>query len=144
MSAFVLDCSVTAAWLLEDEFVAGAEQVLDSLLTSTAHVPSIWHLEIGNVLLKTLRRGRISTTAFQLLLKELEALPVVTDGETERLSFRDILELARRYSLTTYDASYLELAFRLNLTLATLDKALIRAAAEIGVKTIPDQSAGAG
>lgn len=144
MSAFVLDCSVTAAWLLEDEFVADAEQVLDSLLTSTAHVPSIWHLEIGNVLLKTLRRGRISTTAFQLLLKELEALPVVTDGETERLSFRDILELARRYSLTTYDASYLELAFRLNLTLATLDKALIRAAAEIGVKTIPDQSAGAG
>ena len=144
MSAFDLDCSVTAAWLLEDEFVAGAEQVLDSLLTSTAHVPSIWHLEIGNVLLKTLRRGRISTTAFQLLLKELEALPVVTDGETERLSFRDILELARRYSLTTYDASYLELAFRLNLTLATLDKALIRAAAEIGVKTIPDQSAGAG
>ncbi len=143
MSAFVLDCSVTAAWLLEDEFVAGAEQVLDSLLTSTAHVPSIWHLEIGNVLLKTLRRGRISTTAFQLLLKELEALPVVTDGETERLSFRDILELARRYSLTTYDASYLELAARLNLPLATLDKALVRAAAEIGVKTIPDQSSGA-
>jgi len=143
MSAFVLDCSVTAAWLLEDEFVAGAEQVLDSLLTSTAHVPSIWHLEIGNVLLKTLRRGRISTTAFQLLLKELEALPVVTDGETERLSFRDILELARRYSLTTYDASYLELAARLNLPLSTLDKALVRAAAEIGVKTIPEQSSGA-
>ena len=143
MSAFVLDCSVTAAWLLEDEFVADAEQVLDSLLTSTAHVPSIWHLEIGNVLLKTLRRGRISTTAFQLLLKELEALPVVTDGETERLSFRDILELARRYSLTTYDASYLELAARLNLPLSTLDKALVRAAAEIGVKTIPEQSSGA-
>lgn len=143
MSAFDLDCSVTAAWLLEDEFVAGAEQVLDSLLTSTAHVPSIWHLEIGNVLLKTLRRGRISTTAFQLLLKELEALPVVTDGETERLSFRDILELARRYSLTTYDASYLELAARLNLPLSTLDKALVRAAAEIGVKTIPEQSSGA-
>ncbi|SOC83784.1 Predicted nucleic acid-binding protein, contains PIN domain [Ensifer adhaerens] len=141
MRAFVLDCSVTAAWLLDDEVVASAEQVLDSLLTSTAHVPTIWHLEIGNVLLKTLKRGRISFAAFQLLLKELEALPVVTDSETEKLSFREILDLARRYSLTTYDAAYLELAVRLDVPLATLDKALIRAAADVGVKTIPDAGA---
>ena len=138
MRAFVLDCSVTAAWLLEDEVVPGAETVLDSLLTSTAHVPTIWHLEIGNVLLKTLRRGRISAAAFQTLTRELQALPVVTDGETERFSFRDTLDLARRLSLTTYDAAYLELALRLGLPLATLDTALIRAAKEIGVTTIPD------
>ncbi|MET3613627.1 putative nucleic acid-binding protein [Rhizobium aquaticum] len=142
MSGFVLDCSVTAAWLLEDEVVSDAEIVLDSLLTLTAHVPTIWHLEIGNVLLKTLRRGRISANAFQLLVKELEALPVVTDGETEIQSFGDTLDIARRYSLTTYDAAYLELAVRLDLPLATLDKALVRTAAEIGVKTIPDQTSG--
>ena len=43
-------------------------------------------------------------------------------------AFGDILELAERHQLTTYDASYLELARRLDLPIATDDRNLIQAA----------------
>lgn len=45
----------------------------------------------------------------------------------------EIVALARKHQLSTYDASYLDLALRKGLPLATQDKALIRAAADCGV-----------
>ena len=44
-----------------------------------------------------------------------------------------ILSLALRYDLTSYDAAYLELALRLQLTIATRDAALMEAAKAAGV-----------
>lgn len=143
MSVFVLDCSVTASWLFRDEANGAADKLIRELETGRAYVPELWHLEIANVLLQGERRGRISRDDISTKLSLLEGLPVEIDGETSSRALKQILSLARRYGLTTYDASYLELAARLNLPLATLDKALVRAAAEIGVKTIPDQSSGA-
>ena len=49
-------------------------------------------------------------------------------------SLDDILNLARRYGLSSYDASYLELALRENLPLATLDEDLIKSAEKAGIK----------
>ena len=45
----------------------------------------------------------------------------------------DILFLAREHKLSTYDASYLDLAMREGVALATLDKGLRRAAAQCQV-----------
>jgi len=47
--------------------------------------------------------------------------------------FREVYMLAQKHQLSTYDASYLELAMRRDILLATQDKALARAAAECGV-----------
>jgi len=47
------------------------------------------------------------------------------------------LALARRYGLSSYDASYLELALRRSLPLASLDKDLMKAAQRAGVKRFP-------
>jgi predicted nucleic acid-binding protein len=44
-----------------------------------------------------------------------------------------LMALARKHRLTVYDAAYLELAKREALPLATLDRALERAAAAEGV-----------
>jgi predicted nucleic acid-binding protein len=44
--------------------------------------------------------------------------------------------LARQRSLTFYDASYLELAKRLDLPIATLDEAILKAARAEGVEMI--------
>ena len=43
------------------------------------------------------------------------------------------LQLARRYKLSAYDASYLELSLRSGLPLATLDEDLQKAARKAGV-----------
>ena len=62
---------------------------------------------------------------------------LLPDTETDSRAFREILILARTETLTTYDAAYLELAIRRGTPLATLDKALIRAANRVEVKTLP-------
>jgi len=56
---FVLDCSVALAWCLEDESNEYADNLLDLLIDQQAIVPSLWHLEVMNVLLMAQRRGRV-------------------------------------------------------------------------------------
>ena len=56
----VIDASVTMAWCFEDEATPGADAALDLLRESRAVVPTIWSLEVANVLLGAQRRQRIS------------------------------------------------------------------------------------
>ena len=60
MGEFVLDTSVAMAWCFEDETNPYADAVLDSLIDNAALAPSIWPLEVGNVLLVAERRKRMS------------------------------------------------------------------------------------
>jgi predicted nucleic acid-binding protein len=48
----------------------------------------------------------------------------------------EIFALAQRYNLTFYDVAYLELARREKIPLATLDRALARAASAEGVQLL--------
>lgn len=54
----VLDASVALSWCFEDEGGDYALQVLDSLRTGEAIVPTLWMLEVSNGLLAVERRGR--------------------------------------------------------------------------------------
>ncbi len=139
MSTFVLDCSVALAWLFQDEAGPDTDQLLKELRDddSNAIVPNLWRLELGNTLTQAERRGRITAAQLATALELVRGLPITTDAETDNRAFREILNLARTTSLTTYDASYLELAMRHGVPLATLDKALIRAARGVAVKTLP-------
>ena len=138
MSTFVLDCSVAMAWLFQDEAAPNTDQLLKELRNdSNALVPNLWRLELGNTLTQAERRGRITAAQLTTTLELVRNLPITTDTETDSRAFREILNLARTTSLTTYDASYLELAMRHGVPLATLDKALIRAARGAAVKTLP-------
>ena len=139
MSTFVLDCSVTIAWLFQDEAGPNTDQLLKEIRDDdrNAIVPNLWRLELGNVLAQAERRGRITAAQLTTALEFVRHLPITTDAETDGRAFREVLNLARATSLTTYDASYLELAMRHGVPLATLDKALIRAARGVAVKTLP-------
>lgn len=135
---FVLDASVALSWLLED---AGAGQAyavatFDALArpTNQAHVPVTWGLEVANVIAKSEARGVLVPSRSQAFLSALAAAPVVCDPETDSRALNETLQLARRYRLSSYDASYLELALRMALPLATLDDELRRAADKAGVK----------
>lgn len=137
VSAFVLDCSIAAAWLFEDEASTRTDSLLESLRDESALVPNFWHLEVANVLKQAEKRGRITASQIVARLELLANLPIVTDTETSPRAFREILSLARSHDLTAYDAAYLELAIRHAIPLATQDKALIRAAKDLAVKTLP-------
>ena len=125
MRAFVLDASVAAAWLFDDEDEPRAVTALTRLEDEVAVVPQLWHLEVRSALLGAERRGRLRVDETEQRLRLLRELPIRTDTEPE---LETALDFARLRRLSFYDAMYLELARRLGVALATLDTALARAA----------------
>src|SRR4051794_41594412 len=109
---FVLDGSVTLAWLFHDEKDAYADAIVGRLPNLQMLVPRLWHLEVANVLLVGERRGRCSQADTTTWLSFLSRLPVVVDSGTESRAWSDTVGLARAHALTAYDAAYLELALR--------------------------------
>ena len=99
-----------------------------------AFVPATWSLEIANVIAKSEARGTLLPNRSQAFLSALGAAPIECDGDTHLRALSETLALARRYGLSSYDASYLELALRRGLPLASLDKGLTKAARRAGVK----------
>jgi predicted nucleic acid-binding protein len=134
--AFVLDCSTAMAWCFEDEAGEYADRILDRLNRSPAVVPAIWMLEVANVLLTAQRKRRITVAASARFLDLLRSLPIRTDEKTSRRAWTDILPLAARLSLSAYDAAYVELAIRLDVPLATLDRHLRNSAKKAGVEIL--------
>jgi len=128
---FVLDNSVSMRWLLETPKSSDqkyAEKVLKSLSDVDSIVPNLWHLEVSNVLLGAEKRTDIDVGDSEGFIIQLENLPIYVDPLTANQVFSRIINIARNYKLTTYDASYLELAMREGVPLATLDKDLRKAA----------------
>lgn len=128
----VLDASVALAWCFEDEGGDYAVEVLAALRAREAAVASIWPLEVANGLLTAERRARIEPAAARQFAGLLLSLPIVIDPVARRRAFEAVLLLARRHELTSYDAAYLELAIRLGVPLASLDRKLAAAAAAEG------------
>ena len=135
---FVLDNSVTMAWFFEDEKTPYTENVGYTIARRGAYVPSLWYLEVTNSLLNGMRQKRCHGGAVIRFMDDLRSFPIITDNQTDTRAFNLIFTLAREYNLTAYDASYLELAMRRGLPLATLDEKLKNAAKEAGVKVYVD------
>lgn len=131
---FVLDCSVTMAWLFADEATQETERLRDSMIGGRAFVPALWPIEVGNVLRTATRRGRIARAEWPRIRDNLEALPVEIDPVATSVVWGDVLELAHDHRLSVHDAVYLELAGRMRLPLATLDLALASTALGLGLE----------
>ena len=133
----VVDCSVLIAGLLPDEIEVRAQVLLEDLQhgVSVVIVPSLFYQEVSNVLLMAYRRRRISREVLSQYLDVIAMLPLRIDtaAATQSSTMKTVCELAEKHGLTTYDASYLELAIRLGLPLATLDSDLYNAALEVDV-----------
>ena len=125
---FVVDNSVVMAWCFQDEASQYADAILGSLEVFKAIVPSIWPLEVGNVLLVAERRKRLSEADSARFIALLTELPITIEQESPERMMREILALAREHQISSYDASYLDLAMRKGVPIATLDDGLIKAA----------------
>jgi predicted nucleic acid-binding protein len=128
--AVVPDVSAILGQALDDEDATFAESVIAAIARGEAIVPTLCWYEIRNVLAVAERRNRISTARSTAFLSDLALLAFSVDDLPREAS---VLDLARRRSLTVYDASYLELAQRIEAPLATLDHALMAAAKKEGI-----------
>ena len=133
---FVLDNSVTMRWFFGDgkpQELVYAGKVLDAMQEATAIVPMTWGLEVANVIAKAEEKALVTEARSGAFLEMLEDVDIEVDSATFAHALSDTLQLARRYKLSAYDASYLELALRLGIPLATLDEDLQKAAKKAGV-----------
>ena len=128
--AFVLDASVSAVWALAGESSAIADAAEDRLGAGTAIVPPLWWYEVRNLLIVSERRGKLTEADSAQYLKLLGSYPIHVDHAEEETG---ILQFARQYRLSFYDAAYLALAHRRSLALATLDKELREAAVRASI-----------
>ena len=133
---FVVDASVAMSWCFEDEATSYTESVLERLRGSDAAAPAIWPLEVANILLLGERRGRIPRPKTESFVRVLQELRVAVEDGPPAAVLGSVLQIGREYGLTSYDASYLELAMRRGLPLATLDGRLADAAQRASVKLV--------
>jgi len=131
---FVLDNSVSCGWFLQNQASTYTEAIARRLEDDLAVVPPLWELELTNVLRAACLRQRVTAQAAQQVLDRIGSLPISVDREPVRPG--EILALALRFGLTSYDAAYLELALRLQLPLATLDGPLRDAAMASGAGVV--------
>jgi predicted nucleic acid-binding protein len=97
-----------------------------------AVVPAIWPLEIANVLVQA-DRNKALAVPFEKVMAAMWNLPVEVDPVDIQRVWSTVATLARRHLLSAYDAAYLELAVSAGIGLATLDKALGKAARLEGI-----------
>jgi predicted nucleic acid-binding protein len=135
---FVLDASIVGCWAFPDETSAIAAAAYQQISLDHAVVPALWWFEIRSVLLIGEQRGRIEPLGSAEMLANLTSLSIRVDREPDSDA---AMALARTHRLTIYDASYLELAQRQEVPLATLDRALAAAARAAAVPLLGEGGA---
>ena len=128
---FVLDNSVVSGWFLEDQATPYTETIARRMEDDRAIVPPLWQLEFATVLRTVCRNQRLVAAQAHAIIDQICDLPIEIDTVTPGPA--EILTLALRHNLSSYDAAYLELALRLQIPVATKDGPLRDAARASGV-----------
>lgn len=136
MPPFVVDASMTLSWCFADEATPYSHAVLTALETTYAVVPALWPFEVANALALAERRRRITQEGIADFLEMLWRLPIQVERREALWIWQATITLARDHRLTAYDAAYLDLARREQLSLATLDDDLQKAGLALGVATL--------
>ena len=99
-------------------------------------MPALWPFEIANSLAIAERRKRISQDQIAEFLETLRRLPIRVERREAVWLCQATVRLARDHRLTAYDAAYLDLARREQLSLTTLDHDLQAAGLALGVAAL--------
>jgi predicted nucleic acid-binding protein len=139
VTAFVLDASVAATWLLPDQSTEQSDRVFARLRSHAvlAHAPELWLWECGNVIANAVKRRRIAVKNALLAWSVLDAVRSrVEIAVLEPSQARACLVLGIDNGLSIYDSAYLWLAMSLGLPLLTHDQRLADAARSCTVAAI--------
>jgi len=135
----VVDCSFFMSSILPDETQDKIEDVFHGISQKkfTVYVPSIFYLECSNVLVSSLSRNRINQESFEEYSNLLKLMPITVDKfSATSESIYSISRLANKHNLSSYDASYLDLAIRLEASIASLDQKLLDACAKANIPSV--------
>jgi predicted nucleic acid-binding protein len=130
---FVIDNSIVMTWCFDDQANPYGDAILESLSEAVAVVPVIWPLEVVNVLLVAERHLRLHESDSVRFISLLSQLPILVERAWPERMMKDWLALSRANDLSSYDAAYLELAMRLGLPIATLNKKIRATAKRVDV-----------
>ncbi len=132
----VLDNSIALTWCFEDERTPATQALLRRVARTGALAPALFPIEAMNALVVAERRNRIDAAKRAVYASFLRRLPIALDTDTTSQVWDATAALAVQFRLTVYDATYLELAQRRRLPLATLDRPLRTAAAALGIEAL--------
>lgn len=134
--SLIIDASMAVAWLFSDERSEAPQVILRRVAADGALVPSLWRLEVANVLRNAVRRKRCDSGYATRCLRRLGQLQIVVDSETDAQAWGRTRDLSIEHDLTVHDAAYLELAIRRRRPLATCDMALVEAGRKAGLDVL--------
>jgi predicted nucleic acid-binding protein len=129
--AFVLDASITVPWFLPSQQTPYSQMVLAQMPGAEVHVPAIWPIELGSVLLKELNKGLITSAEVDRFFVLMDSFDIRVSSTAANLPV--LFEFARSHRLRPPDATYVDLALKLGLPLATADDKMREAALRAGV-----------
>ena len=130
--AQIIDASVAVAWCVPTQATELSDAALAAVIDSGGHVPAQFWFELVHSLDRAERRNLVRRDAIEEFLADLVGLPLMIHAAYTAAEMIVLRKLAQRHHLNVYDASYLELATRLHLPLATKDVSLARAAKSAG------------
>ncbi|MDP9363694.1 MAG: type II toxin-antitoxin system VapC family toxin [Chloroflexota bacterium] len=119
--------------------------MLARLREAEAIVPAVWSLEVVNTLLIGERRGRVPSADIAVFVNLLQMLRIELEPASSlAAAVGPVREIGRVHGLSSYDASYVELALRRRLPLAALDARMRAAAVDLSVSLVAGPIDGAG
>jgi predicted nucleic acid-binding protein len=134
---WVIDASVGLAWVHPAQATKETDVLLRQLKQGvTLVVPGLWFQEMANALLVLERTKKLKADERIEALAVLRAFHTKPDYEGAGQAFGRLSELAGQHGLSVYDATYLELALRIQAPLGTKDEPLQKAAQQCGVRLL--------
>jgi predicted nucleic acid-binding protein len=126
----VVDASVATMWFLQQAHSDAARALVAPAYELVA--PDLLHLEVGNAIVRAVRRGMIRESSGDSAIRT--HLPRAV--RLMRMDGRgyDAFELAWRFGGSVYDAAYLLLAAALNVPVITHDAQMLKTAAAASIK----------
>ena len=121
-NTFVVDTSFVLAYLLPDEKVRNVEEIFSKFEENKINLvsPQLLVYETMNGLRSAVLQKRQTEKTAELLLDSFLNMGI----HFEKVDEKEVLRLALKKSITTYDASYVWLAKSQNIRLLTLDEKL--------------------
>lgn len=134
LSDFVLDASAAMVLVMDDEPEGPVMPIVHALTAGDPVVPTLWPYEVASALMVAHRTGRLGKAQLVRSLHSLSSIGCTLDDEPVNPSH--LIAVAREHGVSSHDASYLALALRRGLPLATTDTRLRDAAGAAGVPLV--------
>jgi predicted nucleic acid-binding protein len=130
VKTFVLDASVAAKWFLpaaQETLTEEALRVLEGYVKGHTRflVPDLFWPELGNILWKAVRVGRISRQSAEAAVVSLLERKIPTAPTSSLL--KDAFAIAATFDRSVYDCVYVALSVVSNAPLVTADERLVNA-----------------